>query len=65
MSVDNLPGELPREASVDCSSDRIDTVFPSLFGEDSEGIIKRASICKDGKLTELYSYLQDFLEGKE
>jgi len=65
MSVDNLPGELPRDSSVDFSAALIDTVFPSLFGEDDKEIIKRASICKDGKLTERYAYLQDYLEGKE
>jgi len=65
MAVDNLPGELPRDASVDFSKALLDKVFPSLFQADNDGIIKRASITKDGSLTDLYSYLQDFLEGKE
>ncbi|GAB4292119.1 MAG: NAD(P)-dependent oxidoreductase [Marinilabiliales bacterium] len=64
MAVDNLPGELPRDASVDFSKALMEKVFPSLFGEDKEGIIERASITKDGKLTPRFSYLQDFLEGK-
>lgn len=65
MAIDNLPGELPRDASTDFGKGLMEKVFPSLFGEDSEGIIARASITKDGKLTEKYSYLQNFLEGKE
>ncbi|MBN2682300.1 MAG: hypothetical protein JXR58_07310 [Bacteroidales bacterium] len=64
MSVDNLPGELPRDASVEFSEALLSQVFPSLFGEDKRGIIERASICKDGKLTTKYSYLQNYLEGK-
>ncbi len=64
MAVDNLPGELPRDASVDFSKALLNEVFQSLFGEDSEGIIERASITKDGKLTPLYAYLQGFLDGE-
>ena len=62
MAVDNLPGELPRDASIHFGEGLIEKVFPYLFGEDSRGIIKRASITKDGKLTERYVYLQSFLE---
>ncbi len=65
MAVDNLPGELPRDASVDFGLGLIKNVFPSMFGEDSEGIVERAMITKGGKLTKKYSYLQDFADGKE
>jgi len=65
MAVDNLPGELPRNASSDFGKDLIDKVYPSLFGHDDAGIIQRATITKDGKLTERYAYLKDYLEGKE
>ncbi|MCK5028528.1 MAG: hypothetical protein KAR57_02765 [Bacteroidales bacterium] len=65
MSVDNLPGELPRNASSDFGNNLIDKVYPSLFGDDNTGMIERATIVKDGKLTERYSYLKDYLEGKE
>lgn len=64
MAVDNLPGELPRDASVDFSKALLEHVFPSLFGEDNDKIIERASITKNGALTPKYAYLQDFLEGK-
>ena len=65
MAVDNLPGELPRNASSDFGKDLMDKVYPSLFGHDDAGIIERATITKDGKLTERYAYLKDYLEGKE
>ncbi|HTA84466.1 MAG TPA: NAD(P)-dependent oxidoreductase [Bacteroidia bacterium] len=60
MAVDNLPCELPREASEDFGKELIDRVMPSVFGEDTEGIIERATICKDGKLTPHFAYLSDY-----
>lgn len=64
MAVDNLPCELPRDASVDFGRDLIDKVLPSLLGEDSEGIILRASETNlDGELTEAYAYLKEYSEG--
>ncbi|MCG8411250.1 MAG: NAD(P)-dependent oxidoreductase [Bacteroidales bacterium] len=65
MAVDNLPGELPRNASSDFGMKLINDVYPSLFGCDDIGMIERATITKEGKLTEKYAYLQDYLEGKE
>jgi alanine dehydrogenase len=63
MAVDNLPGELPRDASEDFGAALMENVIPYLLGEDSEGIIKRATIVKEGKLSEIYSYLENFLKG--
>ncbi len=65
MSVDNLPGELPRNASTDFGKNLIDKVYPSLFGNDDIGMIERATIVRNGKLTDRYAYLQAYLEGKE
>jgi len=64
QAVDNLPCELPKDASLDFGRNLIDKVFPSLFGDDEDGVIERASITKDGKLTERFSYLQDFADGE-
>jgi alanine dehydrogenase len=61
MAVDNLPGELPRDASEDFSNGLLNNVFPSLFGEDKDEIIKRATILDNGTLTEKYSYLKDWI----
>ncbi len=65
MAVDNLPGELPRNASEDFGKALLENVLPSLFGEDKDGIIERATIVKNGKLTRHFNYLQDYLKGKE
>lgn len=64
MSINNLPGELPRNASEFFGRLLIDKVLPHLFSDDCEGVIERATILKDGKLTPRYSYLQDYLEGQ-
>ncbi|MCA1759696.1 MAG: hypothetical protein LC658_07985, partial [Bacteroidales bacterium] len=64
QAVDNLPNELPKDASRDFGRNLIDKVFPSLFGEDSDGIIERASVTKEGRLTDRFAYLQDFANGK-
>jgi alanine dehydrogenase len=64
QAVDNLPNELPKDASRDFGRNLIDKVFPSLFGKDSDGIIERASVTKDGNLTERFAYLQDFANGR-
>lgn len=63
MAVDNLPCELPRDASEDFGNELLTKVLPSIIGEDSDTIIERASICENGKLTSYYSYLQDYLDG--
>ena len=60
MAVDNLPCELPRDASDDFGKDLSERVLPFVFGEDSDKIIERASICKDGKLTKAFEYLSDY-----
>ncbi len=65
QAVDNLPCELPKDASLDFGQNLINKVFPSLFGEDTDGIIERASITKNGKLTQRFEYLQDFADGKQ
>jgi alanine dehydrogenase len=64
MAVDNLPGEVPRDASVDFGKGLIDKVFPALFCNDNDGIIKRATITKSGNLGSHFTYLQDFADGK-
>ncbi|MGM0622158.1 MAG: NAD(P)-dependent oxidoreductase [Bacteroidota bacterium] len=61
QAVDNLPNELPKDASQDFGRNLIDKVFPSLFENDNEKIIERASITKNGKLTERFAYLQNFV----
>lgn len=65
MAVDNLPGEVPRDSSYGFGKALINNVFDSLFNEDKEKIIERATIIKDGKLTPRYAYMADYAAGKE
>ena len=62
MAVDNLPGELPRDASVDFGKALIDKIFPYIFEEDTEKIIERATITENGKLGKNFIYLEDFVK---
>ncbi len=64
MAVDNLPCELPRDASESFGREMIDRVLPHLLKGDPKGVIKNATIAENGKLTERFSYLQDFVDGK-
>jgi saccharopine dehydrogenase (NAD+, L-lysine-forming) len=65
MAVDNLPGELPRDASEDFGKALMKNVLPYLIGSDDEGIVKRAMILEGGELTELYGYLKEYLGSKK
>lgn len=66
MAVDNLPCELPLDASEDFGSELIKEVIPSLIGEDTDGIIERASeTTLNGELTESFAYLEDYVSGAE
>lgn len=62
MAIDNLPSELPRDASKAFGEKLIEGVLPSLLGNDTEGIIQRATITQDGKLAKDYQYLQDYVD---
>ncbi len=64
MAVDNLPCELPINASNDFGRQLIDNVLPHLFTEDRNEVIKRATITANGNLTKKYAYLQNYLNGK-
>lgn len=64
MAVDNLPCEFPTVASEGFGKDMVNRIIPQLFNGDAGDILKRATICENGKLTEKYAYLQDFVDGK-
>ena len=63
MAVDNLPAELPRDASRGFGFTFVETVIPSFFDGDAKGILDRARMTKDGQLTERYRYLEDYVRG--
>jgi alanine dehydrogenase len=64
MAVDNLPCELPKDASEGFGEMFSEHVIPAFFNGDKDGILKRAKMTEKGKLTERFSYLQDYVDGK-
>ncbi|MCB0397297.1 MAG: alanine dehydrogenase [Flavobacteriales bacterium] len=64
MAVDNLPSGLPRDASEMFGHDLMERVIPSIIHGDEDELLFRATIAQDGKLTERFGYLKDFVEGK-
>ncbi len=63
MAVGNLPNELPRDASRYFGEQLIKYVLDDLVKGGSV-IIERATMVKDGALTNPYIYLKDYAEGK-
>ncbi len=61
MAVDNLPAELPRDASDGFGEAFSKYVIPAFFNGDADGILERALMTKNGKLTERYQYLSDYV----
>ncbi len=61
MSIDNLPGELPRDASHDFGKQLIGNVLDNIFSGTESSMIKRATILDKGKLTTGFDYLKDYL----
>lgn len=64
MAVDNLPCELPKDASEGFGEMFSEHVIPAFFNGDKDGILKRAKMTENGKLTERFNYLQDYVDGK-
>jgi saccharopine dehydrogenase (NAD+, L-lysine-forming) len=61
MAVDNLPCELPRNASRDFGRQLLDQVFPHVLGGDGAGVLARATIAQRGQLCPRYDYLADYV----
>ena len=64
MSVDNLPCELPKDASEGFGEMFMEHVIPAFFNNDKDGILQRAKMTENGKLTARFAYLQDYVDGK-
>jgi len=65
MAVDNLPCELPKDASEGFGELFLKNVIPAFFNNDKDGVLERAKMTENGKLTDRFSYLQDYVDGKE
>lgn len=64
MAVDNLPCELPRDASESFGKELVENVLPHLLKGDTKKIIAKATITDQGRLTAQFNYLQDYADGK-
>jgi alanine dehydrogenase len=60
MAVDNLPSELPQDASEEFGSSVISEILPYLIDKD-DGRINRATTVSNGKFCENFTYLSDFI----
>jgi saccharopine dehydrogenase (NAD+, L-lysine-forming) len=61
MAVDNLPCELPRDASNDFGEMFVKSILPSFLNGDKNGILKRATIATNGAVTDEYAYLREWV----
>ncbi|MDP4767741.1 MAG: NAD(P)-dependent oxidoreductase [Schleiferiaceae bacterium] len=62
MAVDNLPCELPRDASLSFGNDLMTHVIQALFDGDKDDILYRATECENGVLTKYFEYLQTYID---
>jgi len=65
MAVDNLPCELPKDASEGFGHTFVEKIIPAFFNQDASGVLKRSKMTENGKLTDAFSYLQAYIEGKD
>ena len=64
MAVDNLPCELPKDASEGFGDMFLENVLPAFFNGDKDGVLERARMTRNGKLTDRFRYLQNYVDGK-
>ncbi|KAB1068209.1 alanine dehydrogenase [Tamlana haliotis] len=62
MAVSNLPCELPKDASLGFGEVFLQEILPAFFNNDKDGILQRAKITENGKLTPNFKHLQDFVD---
>jgi len=60
MAVDNLPSELPQDASEEFGNSVISEILPYLIDKD-DGRINRATTATNGKFCKSFTYLNDFI----
>ena len=64
MTIDNLPNELPRDASQNFGEQFTEYILDELLLNESK-VIERATITEHGDLTSCFEYLRDYLNGEE
>jgi len=64
MAIDNLPNELPRDASESFGAMFLKEVLPELIKPEKSTMLHKASITQNGDLNEPFEYLSDYLESE-
>jgi hypothetical protein len=65
MAVDNLPCELPKDASEGFGEMFEKSVMPAFFNKDKNETLARAQMTtKEGTLADRFSYLSDYVKGE-
>lgn len=64
MSIDNLPSELPRDASAFFGAKLIKKVIPAFLSSRRSRLLAEATVAENGKLGAHFQYLQDYVDGK-
>lgn len=64
MTIDNLPNELPRDASKAFGEQFIQYILPEFFAADS-AMLTRASVAINGQLGPNFNYLHEYAYGAE
>ena len=62
MTVDNLPNELPRDASLSFGQQFLDTIAGELMNPQGSAILERATVAHDGQLGKHFSYLAEYAD---
>ncbi len=66
MAVDNLPCELPKDASEGFGDMFLEHVIPAFYNNDKDEILARAKMTTNkGGLSKRYAYLQNYVDNKE
>ena len=59
MTVDNLPNELPRNASEEFGNALMTYIIPDLLS--NQEITNRATIAKNGEISKRFNYLKEWV----
>ena len=60
MAIDNLPSELPRDASSFFGRQLLGHILPELLQGASSDVIRRGTMTEHGELTEAFGYLREY-----
>ncbi len=61
MTIDNLPAQLPRDAS-EYFSNKLETLLPAFAGLESSTLVDESQIVSKGSLTSKFTFLQEEME---